>query len=229
MSRRPSSSAAPGKSPEALSSPDLPHPGAQTRAPVHPASTEWPPAQVHTCPQATPHPLPLSLSAWALEAAGAETVVLEKRHTWASQAAPASLRLEAEPTRHLFLMSQILGMGSCQLTVSFANPYISPPPLTSVSLCQSGHAASAAPQASSPPDYTMAWAEYYRQQVAFYGQTLGQAQAHSQVCSQSALLIPPRPAPTHFSQACVCPICNKSAGSGGAARAPALRRMAAVP
>lgn len=30
----------------------------------------------------------------------------------------------------------------------------------------------------------MAWAEYYRQQVAFYGQTLGQAQAHSQVGSQ---------------------------------------------
>lgn len=28
----------------------------------------------------------------------------------------------------------------------------------------------------------MAWAEYYRQQAAYYGQTLGQAQAHSQVC-----------------------------------------------
>lgn len=27
----------------------------------------------------------------------------------------------------------------------------------------------------------MAWAEYYRQQAAYYGQTLGQAQAHSQV------------------------------------------------
>lgn len=40
----------------------------------------------------------------------------------------------------------------------------------------------------------MAWAEYYRQQVAFYGQTLGQAQAPSQVCSPSpAMLGPPGP------------------------------------
>lgn len=60
-----------------------------------------------------------------------------------------------------------------------------PLPVTGALLCPSGHAASAAPQASTPPDYTMAWAEYYRQQVAFYGQTLGQAQAPSQVCSRS--------------------------------------------
>lgn len=66
-----------------------------------------------------------------------------------------------------------------------ALPLASPITITSSFLCASGHAASAAPQASSPPDYTMAWAEYYRQQVAFYGQTLGQAQAHSQVCSPS--------------------------------------------
>lgn len=34
----------------------------------------------------------------------------------------------------------------------------------------------------------MAWAEYYRQQAAYYGQTLGQAQAHSQVCICPLLL-----------------------------------------
>lgn len=51
----------------------------------------------------------------------------------------------------------------------------------------------------------MAWAEYYRQQVAFYGQTLGQAQAHSQVCSRSSTAktsqANPDPPPQFF---CVC-------------------------
>lgn len=44
----------------------------------------------------------------------------------------------------------------------------------------------------------MAWAEYYRQQVAFYGQTLGQAQAHSQVRSQAehCETSQPRPGPS---------------------------------
>uniref|UniRef100_A0A452R1D4 Far upstream element binding protein 3 n=1 Tax=Ursus americanus TaxID=9643 RepID=A0A452R1D4_URSAM len=55
----------------------------------------------------------------------------------------------------------------------------------------------------SPPDYTMAWAEYYRQQAAFYGQTLGQAQAHSQVCSRSPVPRgPPRQPICSHSEAC---------------------------
>ncbi|ELV11782.1 Far upstream element-binding protein 3 [Tupaia chinensis] len=81
------------------------------------------------------------------------------------------------------------------------------------------HAASAAPQASSPPDYTMAWAEYYRQQVAFYGQTLGQAQAHSQVCSQALALFTLPSQPRTLSQACcICPILGWDPRGGGTAQ-----------
>uniref|UniRef100_A0A8C0N646 Far upstream element binding protein 3 n=1 Tax=Canis lupus familiaris TaxID=9615 RepID=A0A8C0N646_CANLF len=92
------------------------------------------------------------------------------------------------------------------------------------------HAASAAPQASSPPDYTMAWAEYYRQQVAFYGQTLGQAQAHSQVCSPSpAPQGLPRPVLTPFLPSlCVCLTPGQERGCGGMALAPVPPSMAAV-
>lgn len=77
-------------------------------------------------------------------------------------------------------------------------------PVTGSLLCPSGHAASAAPQASTPPDYTMAWAEYYRQQVAFYGQTLGQAQAPSQVCSPSAAMLGPPGPPLPHPKPSVC-------------------------
>lgn len=87
-----------------------------------------------------------------------------------------------------------LGRDPSKLAVSPTSPRHVPAPGHPCSLlCRSGHAASAAPPASSPPDYTMAWAEYYRQQVAFYGQTLGQAQAHSQVRRR-----PAGPAPGPF-------------------------------
>lgn len=84
-----------------------------------------------------------------------------------------------------------LGRDPSELAVSPTSPrHVPAPGNPRPLLCRSGHAASAAPPASSPPDYTMAWAEYYRQQVAFYGQTLGQAQAHSQVRRRPAGLAP---------------------------------------
>ncbi|XP_072285308.1 far upstream element-binding protein 3-like isoform X2 [Pyxicephalus adspersus] len=50
-------------------------------------------------------------------------------------------------------------------------------------------AASTTSQSSPQPDYTLAWAEYYRQQAAFYGQSLGQGQAHSQNHGRKRTLI----------------------------------------